>query len=134
MNNQIVFFDGVCAMCNSFVLFLLDKDKKGELQFVSLQSSTAKNILLKHRVKIDSKNLSTIYYVRNGKILNRSNAILSIFYDLGFPYKAIYLFKIIPLFIRNYIYWLIAKNRYLFFKNNSSCKLLSLEQKNRIID
>lgn len=134
MNERIVFFDGICAMCNGFVLFVLNNDKNLRINFISLQSCIAKKILLEYQIEVGSQNLSTIYYLRDGKMFNRSNAILKILYDLKYPYTFLYTFKLIPRFFRDHIYNYIAKNRYSFFKDNNSCQLLSQKQKERIIE
>ncbi|WP_299888011.1 thiol-disulfide oxidoreductase DCC family protein [uncultured Lacinutrix sp.] len=134
MKTNIVFFDGECAMCNGLVLFILEKDKSLKMNFISLQTKKAEDLLLKNDIVINNKKITTIYYLSNGKIKSHSDAIISIFYDLGSLWKVFITLKIIPKKIRDLVYRFISKNRYLFFGKQESCKLLSIENRNRIIE
>ncbi|WP_370528498.1 thiol-disulfide oxidoreductase DCC family protein [Flavobacterium sp. CLA17] len=121
-------------MCNSFVLFLLKQDKSARMHFISLQSEKAKTMLKEYNVIVNSNNMTSIYYLKNKTVKSHSSAIISIFYDLGFPWKIVILFKIIPKKIRDTAYHFIAINRYRFFGKQESCALLSTEDRKRILD
>lgn len=106
--DNIVFYDGDCGFCNSSVQFILDK-KKAIFHFLPLQSDISKQILDKHNTSI---NLDTIYYLKAGKLYNRSSAALQIARGLKGGYPLIFACYIIPKFIRDPFYNLIAKNRH----------------------
>jgi predicted DCC family thiol-disulfide oxidoreductase YuxK len=125
-NKSIILFDGVCNLCNSSVQFVLKRDKKNKFLFASLQSDAAKNILLhKNSEKIDTKNLSTIYLIENDVIYDKSTAILKVLGKLNFPINTLYVFILVPKFIRNSIYKWVAKNRYKWFGVKESCMVPS---------
>src|SRR5690606_21432172 len=105
---NIVFYDGDCGFCNSSVQFILDK-KKDVFHFLPLQSDLAQKILDEHNTKI---NLDTIYFLKSGKLYNRSSAALQIARGLKGGYPLFFAFYIIPKFIRDPFYNMIARNRH----------------------
>ena len=128
-NTAIVFFDGVCGLCNRFVNFMLRKDKKQELLFSPIQGSTAGEILTdEQRQKFDS----IIFYDR-GAVYYRSAAALRIIARLGKVWKAVLILLVIPSFIRNFIYDVVARNRYHWFGKMDACRLPSPEERERFL-
>lgn len=126
---NIVFFDGVCSFCNQSVDFLIKIDKKNCLKFASLQGETAKSKLNQSTLdKIDS-----IVYYQNSKIYTKSKAIIKLLMDIGGIWKVAYLGYIIPNFIRDYLYDLIARNRYKWFGKRETCRLPNEEEKGKIL-
>ncbi|EMG10207.1 PF04134 family protein [Leptospira interrogans serovar Grippotyphosa str. LT2186] len=83
--DPIVFFDGICNLCNSVVLFFLDRNRKGNLKFVSLQSMAAERILGKKVGLNDSP--SSVLFLEDGILYQKSNAILKISAHLCFPWN-----------------------------------------------
>jgi predicted DCC family thiol-disulfide oxidoreductase YuxK len=123
MNNScsILLFDGGCNLCNGLVKFIVRKDKSGRIQFASLQSDTGKSLLSKAGLGPDS--FDTVVYFSGEKTYLRSSAVLNLLRDLGGGWKLFYALKIIPAFIRDLFYNLIAKNRYKLFGKSESCKV-----------
>ena len=117
----IVLFDGVCNMCNGYVNFLIDRDHRKILKFASLQSTEAKENL--QNFGDDNTYLSSIIVIKNNSVYKNSRAILEIFLSLGGVYKVLYCFIIIPRFIRDFIYKIIAKNRYKWFGVSDTCRM-----------
>ena len=48
---MIVFFDGVCNLCQGSVRYLIKHDKKGVLEFASLQGNHAKDFVNKTEIQ-----------------------------------------------------------------------------------
>lgn len=117
----IVLFDGVCNMCNGYVNFLIDRDHRKILKFASLQSTVAKENL--ENFGVDNTYLSSIIVIKNNSVYKNSRAILEIFLSLGGVYKVLYCFIVIPRFIRDFIYKIIAKNRYKWFGVSDTCRM-----------
>jgi predicted DCC family thiol-disulfide oxidoreductase YuxK len=118
MQQSIVFFDGVCNLCNGTVQFLLKIDKHQRLQFGSLQGETAKRILPTYQ--ISPEKLSSIIFIHQNKVYTESIAVLEICKVIGGAWRFIYIFKLIPGIIRNGIYKWVARNRYQWFGKRSS--------------
>ncbi|WP_129688531.1 thiol-disulfide oxidoreductase DCC family protein [Gottfriedia acidiceleris] len=124
----IILFDGECILCNGAVQFIIKHDQKGYFHFAALQSTFGEK-LKKDHPKLGS--IDSIILVQNGKIKIESSAALSIAKNLeGWP-KLFYAFMIIPTTIRDYVYRLIARNRFKFFGKNESCMIPSKEIRDR---
>ncbi|REE81657.1 putative DCC family thiol-disulfide oxidoreductase YuxK [Lutibacter oceani] len=131
-NESIILFDGVCNLCNASVNFIIKHDKKAHFKFASLQSDAAKEILLQYnskKIKLDS-----IILIEEEAIYEKSTAALKISRKLTGGFKLLYIFIIIPKFIRDWVYNYIAKNRYKWFGKKESCMIPSLEMKDRFLD
>lgn len=130
MNERnIVFFDGVCHLCNSFVDFLVQQDKHRIIFYAPLQGATAQDLLALE----NQSRLSSILYLRKGLVYQESEAVLMIFSDLGGVYKMVLILKIIPAFIRNRIYRWVAKNRYLWFGQRDFCRLPEKNERSQLL-
>jgi predicted DCC family thiol-disulfide oxidoreductase YuxK len=121
---NIVLFDGICNLCNASVRFITRHDRNSRIAFASLQSETAKQLLLK--MNIDSQKIDSIIFISNEKMFIKSDAAIEIAKQLnGFPHYLKF-FQVIPRPIRDFVYDLITKNRYRFFG-----KVCSLEHSNQ---
>ena len=127
--NNIVYFDGVCGMCNYFVNFLIRQDKNNKLLFTPLQGETARKNL-----NIDlSKKLDTVFFQTEKGIYNKSEAAVRILYTTGGIWKFFIVSLIIPAFIRNFVYDIIANNRYKWFGKKESCRIPSVEERKKFL-
>jgi predicted DCC family thiol-disulfide oxidoreductase YuxK len=128
--NKIIFFDGLCILCNRSVDFLLRKDHKKLFKFASLQSDYAKTFPVQafRKITIDS-----VIFYDEGKVYIKSSAVLKIASYLGFPYFVFAIFRIIPVSIRDGIYDYIARNRSGWFGRRDSCRLPDESDKDRFI-
>ncbi|PJZ54662.1 thiol-disulfide oxidoreductase DCC family protein [Leptospira adleri] len=128
----IVFFDGVCNLCNGTVLFFLDHNPKGNLSFASLQSEAAANILGKKILPDQSP--SSVLFLEEGVLYEKSTAVLKIAKHLSFPWNFVPIFGWIPSFFRDLLYDWIARNRYRWFGRSEACRIPSPELKKRFLD
>lgn len=119
--NPVIFFDGVCNLCNGSVQFIIRNDKKGYFHFASLQSEEAEKILSKHDIKASESN--TILLLKDGQILTKSDAALEIARDLDGGWKTLKVLKILPRSLRNWVYDLLARNRYTWFGRQDQCMI-----------
>lgn len=118
---HIIIFDGVCNLCNSAMRFIYKRDRKKIFSYFSLQSTEAKQ-LLNHYSNIPESS-DTVYYLRDKKLLVKSSAVLYIFKDIGRAYSMLFIFMLMPKFVRNFIYDRIAKNRYSIFGKTNYCSI-----------
>ena len=130
--DHIIFFDGVCNLCNSSVNFVIRRDKQNIFHFASLQWQVARQVLADNFP--DEDNFETILYYENGKIFEKSTAVLRIARKLAFPWKLAYGFIIIPRFLRDEVYMLISRNRYRWFGKKEECMVPSEELKNKFLN
>ncbi len=128
---KIIFFDGFCNLCNEFINFLINIDKKSVLHYSSLQGETAKEII-PNKIN-ETFTFESIIYYQDGKIWENSDAILHIFNDLGGIWKVVNVLLLIPKKIRNIFYRIFAKNRYLLFGKRKLCRIPTEKEKCRLL-
>lgn len=132
MNDKpVILFDGVCNLCSGSVQFILKRDKEKKFLFASLQSAYGKNILNQFALPTDTFN--SFILLEDGKIFTRSTAALKMFSQLN-GWKWVKLFWIVPKFIRDAVYNLIAKNRYKWFGKKDECWIPTPELKARFLE
>jgi predicted DCC family thiol-disulfide oxidoreductase YuxK len=131
LDKKIIVFDGVCILCNSFVQFIIKKDRAQQFYFTTAQSDFVKEKV--HSSQLEVNPLDSVIYLKNGKALTESSAVLSILSDLGGLWKLLSIFKLIPSFIRNAAYRFCAKRRYRVFGILDSCILPSSDWENRFL-
>lgn len=126
--HPIIFYDGVCGLCDRSVQFVLKRDKKRLFRYATLQSDFAR-ATLGSDITFDS-----FVLYENGKVSYRSSAALKTFGKLGGAWYLLYAFMIVPPFIRNGVYDFIARNRYKWFGKYNSCKIPTPEQRALFLD
>lgn len=131
LNNRepVVFFDGVCNLCNGFVQFLIKNDKEGILSFSSLQSEAGEALQIEFP---DLRQFDSVVLYRMGEVVVKSKAALQILSMLP-AWRWTRFLRIFPLFFRDWIYSFIASNRFLFFGKRDSCMIPTPELKSRFI-
>ncbi len=138
MTNLIVFYDGVCGLCNRLVQFLLKRDNQDKLRFASLQSDFASNVLTRHG--IDPSDLDTLHIVENydqpnERVLHRSTAILRAARELGGLWSiAALVGSVVPRPLRDVFYNLVATNRYKVFGKYETCMLPEPRHRAKFLD
>lgn len=129
---KIILFDGVCNFCNFWVNFILDRDKKDLFKFAALQSKLGNEILKKFNM--DNSSLESVILLDGESVYSKSTAALKIAKELSGPVKILYPLLILPKFLRDFFYDLIAKNRYKIFGKKEVCRIPTEEEKVKFLD
>ena len=127
---MIIFFDGVCALCQSSILYILRNDKEKKIKFTPIQGDFAKTILKQNEINA----LNSIILFDGKKVYDKSTAVIKICLILGGWHKLFYIAYIIPKSLRDLVYKLIAKKRYKWFGKLDNCMIPSEKIKSRFID
>lgn len=130
---SVVFFDGVCNLCNGTVQFILDHDKREQFRFAPLQSEAAEKLLAGRGLAKDREALDSVILLEGDKVYERSDAALRIARRLGGLWSALYVFIVIPRFLRDAVYKLIARNRYRWFGRTEQCRVPTPELRARFL-
>jgi predicted DCC family thiol-disulfide oxidoreductase YuxK len=155
--SPILLYDGVCGFCNHLVQFTLRRDRHAIFRFAALQSALAARILARHGV--NPSDLDTFYVVINSNLtedspgshstqdhstqtrqpaeylLSRSAAILFVLNQLGGWCRAASFFlRLVPRFLRDWAYNMIARHRYRIFGRSETCMLPGPEHRSRFLD
>lgn len=131
MERLNILFDGVCNLCSSFVLFTIKRDPRALFKFASLQSEEGEK--LQREFGIDPDNIKTIILVEDDKFYIKSDAALRIFKRLSGIWPFMYYFIYIPKPVRDFVYDLVANNRYRWFGKKSECMMPTPDLKKRFL-
>ncbi len=122
---QVLFFDGECVLCDGIVLWVARKNTLENLKFASLQGTFAKQ-------NLPDLNVDSIVFLDNHTIYIKSAAILKILPFLP-GYRWLRIFGIFPLKFRDYLYDVVARNRFKWFGEKEYCEIPSKELRDRYI-
>ena len=126
VSHPVVFFDGVCGLCNRFVDFLLSVDRTHIFRFSTLQGEFAKSKLpedLRRR-----SDLYTVVYLDSEGLYTQSNALLRVLFRLGGLWKMTGLLWVVPRVLRDLLYAWVSRNRYHWFGKKEACRVPTAEQ------
>ena len=121
MEQTILYYDGVCVLCNKSIRFIINRDRKSQFKIGLLDA-------FKNEDKQDS-----VVLLHKGIKYNYSNAVIKSLILIGGIYKLAALLFIFPKSLRDFVYKIIAKNRYKWFGKHNTCPTLPEEWKERLI-
>ena len=129
--HKIILFDGVCNFCNFWVNFIIDRDKKDLFRFVVLQSEAGQKLLKKFGLA--KSDFDTFILIDSKSIYLRSTAALKIVKDISGPFKFLSVFTFLPECLRDWIYDLVAINRYKIFGIRDVCRIPNEEERRKFL-
>ena len=130
ISKPVIFFDGFCGTCNFYVDLLLQIDRHEALIFAPIQGETAAALISEEL----RSNLSTIvFYNPTGEIYTKSMAVWQTFKLLPWPWRIISFARVIPLFISDFFYVLVARYRYLLGGRRTTCRLPEEGERSRFL-
>ena len=130
MKKIILVIDGYCIMCNSLAIWISKRDKENILKITNFDSNYVKENY--QNIK-SGKNVILINEIEQN-IFGKSNAIIQCLKIIGYRKKMLYLMNLIPNFIRDFVYDLIAKFRYKIFGKKESCDINSKIPESKILN
>ena len=131
-SHPVILFDGVCNLCSNSVQFVIKHDPKHQFHFASLQSEFGQQVL--QQFQIPATEFGSFILLENNIIYTKSGGALRVAKKLNGLLSALYVFILIPPFIRDAIYNWIAKNRYRWFGKKEACWIPTPELKSLFID
>lgn len=131
-DKHIIFFDGVCNMCNSFVRLIIKLDYKEQFIFCPISSKKGQKIINKFNLEL--KKIDSIILLKNNKITLKSEAVIKILVSLNLFFRFFLILKILPSKLLDLIYDFIAKYRYKLFGRKESCIIPDEKYKSRFTE
>ena len=130
--HDIILFDAVCVICNGWAKFLIKYDKNVQFKLVSAQS--ALGIALLEHYEMSTEHYTTMVVVKDGILYTESTALLKVMQHLGLPFSLMAAGYLIPRSIRDFLYRLVALNRYRLFGKTNSCLIPSNDNKRHFLE
>lgn len=131
MSGPVIYYDGLCALCDGFVRFVEAHDPERRFRFAPLQGVTARERLAG---KLDLEAMKTVVLeTEDGGLLVRSDAALAIAARLRGPWRLLTLFRVVPRPLRDAVYDFTARRRARWFGRLESCRLPAPESRERYL-
>lgn len=131
IEQPVIFYDGVCGLCNRFVDFVISRDTQARFRFAPLQGATAAAMLPAR----DTENIRSVVVVHRGQVLRHSSAIVKVFREMGGLWAVLgCLLWLIPRPLRNFGYRIVASQRYRLFGQKETCRLPTPDERTRFLN
>jgi len=128
----VLLFDGMCNLCNGWVNFIIGRDPESRIRFASLQSKAGRKLL--NEYNLDPEKMDTVIFLDGENVYERSDAVIHLSRYLHGAARFVSAARFIPRSVRDGIYNLIARNRYLWFGKRDSCRLPGPGDKERFLE
>jgi len=129
---RVVVFDGVCPFCVGWVRRAIQLDRAGRLRFAPKQTEGARRRLL--AAGCDPDLVESIVLIEGDRVWTQSDAALRIIGCLPFPHSLPAALRIVPRALRDFVYGVIARNRFRWFGRRDACYIPSAEVRSRFVD
>jgi predicted DCC family thiol-disulfide oxidoreductase YuxK len=130
---SIIFFDGLCHLCDGFIQILIKVDQGKVLFYSPLQGELSKSLSLVEKTSDVEGAYSTIVFLHNGVLYYKSEAVIRALSAIATWTKVLVLLLWIPNFIRDFVYDLVARNRYTVFGKRAACRIPTAEERLRFL-
>lgn len=131
-SRMIVLFDGVCNLCNRSVHFIVDRDPGKLFRFAPIQSDQGRALMGNHG--LDCEAIDSLVLLDKGKAYTHSTGALRIVRHLRAPWPVLYVFILLPRFLRDSVYRLLSRNRYRWFGKTETCRMPTPDLSERFLD
>jgi predicted DCC family thiol-disulfide oxidoreductase YuxK len=126
----VIFFDGVCGLCNHWIDFVLARDRNRLFHFAPLQGETARDWLQ----LAPDESLSSVVLLDAQGIHRKTDAVWRMLVQLGGVWRiAGWLLRLVPRPVRNWGYDFIARHRYRWFGKKETCRLPTPDERARFL-
>jgi predicted DCC family thiol-disulfide oxidoreductase YuxK len=131
-DSLVIFYDGVCGLCDRTVRFTLAHDRQGRFRYAALQSDYASATLAAHGR--DARDLDTVCVLDGGRLRIKSDAVLAILAHVDGPWRLLTALRIVPRPLLDKLYEFVAGNRYRWFGRFDQCAVPPPELRERFIE
>jgi predicted DCC family thiol-disulfide oxidoreductase YuxK len=130
-DDVVILFDAECVVCSGWVHFILRNDPHGNLRIGAVQSANGQALL--RYAGLDPNDIDTMLLVEHGLPYSQSSAFLRAVRYLRFPWPLLTVGRVMPVFLRNWLYDRVAKNRYRLFGKKDLCLIPAPAERARFL-
>jgi predicted DCC family thiol-disulfide oxidoreductase YuxK len=127
----IILFDAQCVLCSANAQFVLRNDRNAHFRLASMQGEVGAALYRRHG--IDPADPTSMIVIDGAEVRRDSDAVLSIYEALGYPWRLARVLRAIPPLLRDPAYRCLARNRYRLFGKRTSCWVAPPEYSSRIL-
>lgn len=129
--SAIIVFDGVCALCNGWVDFLLARDRCQRYRFAAMQSPAGRRLLATHG--LDPDDPASFLLLDGQGAHTDTDAIARVLSGLGGGWRVAALGRLLPRAMRDRLYRVVARNRYRLSGRRDACRMPDPSQRHRFV-
>ncbi len=122
-------FDGICVLCSSGASWIMRNDGSALVNFTPAQEALGQALYAHYGIDMDESYL----LIADGSAYTASRGYLELCRILGRWWHALRMSAIIPERLRDWLYALVARNRYRWFGKADFCALLTKAQRERLL-
>lgn len=122
-------FDANCILCSRAVQYTLVHEREEAIRFVAIQSDEGRDLARTHQLEPDDP--ESFVFISGGTPYFKSDGVIELASYLRGPAQFAFVGKILPRFIRDWLYDAVARNRYRWFGRSSNCLVPSKKQMER---
>jgi len=131
-HGPLIVFDGVCVLCAAWFRFVVRHEPNRDLKFATIQSQAGRQLLLDNG--LDPDDPESFLLLVDGQSHSASDAVIRVVSGFGGGWRFVKVLYIVPRPIRDWIYRLVARNRYSWFGKRDSCMVPDRQIRGRFID
>lgn len=122
-------FDNICVLCSGGASFLMRHDREGRIAFTPAQGPIGQALYRHYGLEMDE----TYLFLASGTARSRSDGYFELAEELGGWWRLMLIFRLVPRFVRDAVYRVVARNRYRWFGRTQACALLTADQRARLL-
>jgi predicted DCC family thiol-disulfide oxidoreductase YuxK len=134
---HLLFFDGVCVLCNHTVHFIHARDRRDVFLFAQLQGARAREVLARHgrnAADLDGVYLLTDRGSSHERLLSKYSAVRFVLGQLGGGWRVLSLLMgVLPSRVGDLFYDFVARNRYKWVGRYEQCSIPSPELRRKFL-
>ncbi len=115
-----VVYDGYCGFCYRIVRFIETHDSENRITLLPRQSDEGAQALRPFQVLPEEN--ESVLVIADNKLLRKSDATIRIWQTIGGIWSLLSWQRILPGVIRDWLYDIVANNRYKLFGKYDSCQ------------
>jgi predicted DCC family thiol-disulfide oxidoreductase YuxK len=130
-DSRILLFDGLCYLCSGALQFVYRRDQRALFKFAWVQSELGSR--LAEWCGLPTDEYETMVYIEGGVPYVKSTAFLRAVRLLRFPWPLLSVGLLVPVTVRDWVYDLLARNRYRVFGKKDACAVPTGDLKQRFL-
>ena len=130
-NTDIIVFDDLCVFCTANAKLVIRHDKAHRFCFAPMRSEAGRGLFAE--AGLEPNNPESLVVKTGSRVLRDSDAVLHIYRHLGWPWRLAAAFKLVPRWLRDPTYRLVARNRYKWFGRRNVCWVPGPEDRERML-
>ena len=130
-DQPLIVFDGHCVLCSGWANFVLRHDKRRVYRLLAAQTPLGQALYAHYGLGGDDYQSNLL--IASGQVFIKSEGSIRMAEGLGWPWRAVAVFRLLPLRWRDALYDVVARNRIRWFGRREVCYLPDPKDADRFV-